>query len=124
MCKLVKVSFGDTKKTEGEYPNDLVEMLPAIARLKPKARKSIKNILENPRKTKELLGLIDVVSDKKTKERFHEIHPELYPQGYLIALCSRDSARRGRYSGCLAKQQPTGCIGFIREPRKRLYDLE
>ena len=67
--KLVKVSFGDTKKVEGEYPNDVVDMLPAISSLKPQARKSLKNILDNPGKTENVLGLIDaVVSDKKTKE--------------------------------------------------------
>ena len=37
--------------------------------LKPQARKSLKNILDNPEKTEKVLGLIDaVVSDKKTKE--------------------------------------------------------
>jgi hypothetical protein len=67
--RLVKVSFGDTKKVEGEYPSDVVEMLPAIAGLKPPARKSLKNILENPGKTEKVLGLIEaVISDKKTEE--------------------------------------------------------
>ncbi|KAF0108123.1 MAG: hypothetical protein FD146_1137 [Anaerolineaceae bacterium] len=67
--KLVKVSFGDTKKVEGEYPGDVVDMLPAIARLKPQARKSLKNILGNPGKTEKVLGLIDeVVAEKKTEE--------------------------------------------------------
>jgi hypothetical protein len=67
--KLVKVSFGDTKKVEGEYPGDVVDMLPVIARLKPQARKSLKSILDNPKKTEKVLGLIDeVVSDKKTEE--------------------------------------------------------
>jgi hypothetical protein len=67
--KLVKVSFGDTKQVEGEYPSDVVDMLPAIAGLKPQTRKSLKSILDNPKKTAKVLGLIDeVVSDKKTEE--------------------------------------------------------
>ena len=67
--KLVKVSFGDTKKVEGEYPGDVVDMLPAITGLKPQARKSLRSILENPRKTEKVLGLIDeVISDEKTEE--------------------------------------------------------
>lgn len=67
--KLVKVSFGDTKKVEGEYPSEVVDMLPAIARLKSKSRKSLKNILDNTKKTEEVLSLIDVVvSDKESEE--------------------------------------------------------
>jgi hypothetical protein len=67
--KLVKVSFGNTKKVEGEFASEVVDMLPAIARLKPQARKSLKNILDNPKKTEKVLGLIDVVvSDEKTEE--------------------------------------------------------
>ncbi len=67
--KLVKVSFGETKKVEGEYPNELVDMLPSIAALKPQARKTLKNILSNPKKSEQVLGLIDaVVSDNKPKE--------------------------------------------------------
>lgn len=67
--KLVKVSFGDTKKAEGEYPSDVVDMLPAIAGLKSQARKSLKSILDNPKKTEKVLDLIDeVISDEKTEE--------------------------------------------------------
>jgi len=67
--KLVKISFGDTKKAEGEYPSEVVDMLPAIARLKSKSRKSLKNILDNTKKTEEVLSLIDaVVSDKESEE--------------------------------------------------------
>jgi hypothetical protein len=67
--KLVKVSFGDTKKVEGEYPGEVVDMLPALAKLKPRARKSLKSILDNPAKTEKVLGLIEaVVSEKKTEE--------------------------------------------------------
>lgn len=67
--KLVNISFGDTRKAEGEYPADVVEMLPKIAGLKSQARKSLKNVLDNPRKADKVLDLMDaVVSDKKDKE--------------------------------------------------------
>jgi hypothetical protein len=67
--KLVKVTFGDMKVVEGEYPADVVDMLPSLAGLKPQARKSLKNILGNPGKTEKVLGLIDeVVSEKKAEE--------------------------------------------------------
>jgi hypothetical protein len=67
--KLVNVSFGDTKKVEGEYPADVVDMLPVIVKLKPQARKSLKSILDNPQKTEKVLGLIDeVVSDHNSEE--------------------------------------------------------
>jgi hypothetical protein len=67
--KLVKVAFGNTKKVEGEFASEVVDMLPALAGLKPQARKTLKNILDNPKKTEKVLGLIDeVVSDEKTEE--------------------------------------------------------
>ncbi|MBI3740005.1 MAG: hypothetical protein HY258_13240 [Chloroflexi bacterium] len=66
--KLVNVKFGDTRKVEGEYPADVVEMLPKIAGLKTSARKSLKNVLEN-KKADKVLDLIDtVVSEKKDEE--------------------------------------------------------
>ena len=67
--KLVKVSFGDTKKVEGEYASDVVDMLPAIANLKSNSRKSLQNVLDNPQKAEKILGLMDAVaSDEKTEE--------------------------------------------------------
>jgi hypothetical protein len=67
--KWVKLSFGDTKKAEGGYPSDVVDMLPAITRLNPRTRKSLKKILDKPEKTEKVLGLIDdIVSDEKSEE--------------------------------------------------------
>ena len=61
--KLVNVTFGDTRKVEGEYPADVVEMLPQIAGLKAGARKSLKNVLEN-KKADKVLDLMDAVIKK------------------------------------------------------------
>ena len=67
--KMVKISFGDTKKVEGEYSSDVVDMLPAIANLKSNSRKSLQNVLDNPKKAEKILGLMDAVaSDEKTEE--------------------------------------------------------
>jgi hypothetical protein len=66
--KLVNVSFGDTRKAEGEYPADVVEMLPQIAGLKSQARKSLKNVLDNPKKADKVLDLMDAVVSEKTDE--------------------------------------------------------
>jgi hypothetical protein len=64
--KLVKVSFGDTKTVEEGYPADVVDLMPAIAKLTPKMRKSLKNLLADPKKTKKAFTLIDTVySDKE-----------------------------------------------------------
>ena len=64
--KLVNVKFGDTRKVEEEYPADVVEMLPKIAGLKAGTRKSLKNVLDNPKKADKVLDLMDaVVSDKE-----------------------------------------------------------
>jgi hypothetical protein len=67
--KLVKVSFVDMKKIDQEYPVDVVEMLPAISRLGSQTRKSLKNLLENPMKTKKML---DWISRDPSKENDKE----------------------------------------------------
>jgi len=67
--KLIKVSFGDTHKVDGEYPADVVEMLPKLAGLKTQARKALKNVLDNPQKADKVLDLMDaVISEKKNEE--------------------------------------------------------
>jgi hypothetical protein len=59
----------ETTIIEGEYPAEVMEMLPDIMSLKPKTRKSLKNILNKPTKTDKVLGLIDaVVSDEETED--------------------------------------------------------
>ncbi len=66
--KLVNISFGETRKVEGEYPADVVEMLPRIAELNTKARKSLKNVLDHPKKADKVLDLMDAVVSEKTEE--------------------------------------------------------
>jgi hypothetical protein len=67
--KLVKVTFGDTRKVGEEYPAELVLLLPAITSLKANSRKALKKVLDNPKKTEKVLGLMSaVVSDDESEE--------------------------------------------------------
>lgn len=70
--KLIKVVFGETKKVEGEYPSDVVEMLPVLVKLKPQVRKSLKGVLEDPKKTTRLLDLVEVVTDTQANSETKE----------------------------------------------------
>ena len=66
--KLVKVTFGDTKKIEGEYPEEIVDMLPAIKQLNPKMRKSLKNVLDQPDKADKVLRFFDEITQDEREE--------------------------------------------------------
>jgi hypothetical protein len=66
--KLINISFGETKKVEGEYPVDVVEILPKISQLKPPARKTLGKVLENPKKAEKVLDLLDEVIKPEKKE--------------------------------------------------------
>lgn len=60
----------ELKKAEGEYPADVVDMLPALAGLKTQTRRALMKILANPQKTDKVLNLIDtVISDEENEER-------------------------------------------------------
>ena len=68
--KLVKVSFGDTRAVGDEYPAEVVDMLPALNGLRPKARKSLKHILSHSGRADRVLELIDeVVTDDGAGEQ-------------------------------------------------------
>jgi hypothetical protein len=49
----------DTDQLEGKYPADVVEMVPAIAKLKPQSRKALRKILDNPDNSEKVLKLIN-----------------------------------------------------------------
>ncbi|MFC2063494.1 hypothetical protein ACFLXB_00160 [Chloroflexota bacterium] len=66
--KLVNVTFGDTKKIEGEYPEEIVDMLPAIKQLNPKLRKSLKNVLDQPDKADKVLRFFDEITQDEREE--------------------------------------------------------
>lgn len=59
---LVRVSFKETKPVVGEYPTDVVDMVPEIAKLKPGARQSLRRMLKKTGATGELLDAVDRLS--------------------------------------------------------------
>jgi hypothetical protein len=65
---LVSVSFKDTKPIEGEYPADIVDMVPEIAKLKSPARKSLRRLLQNPEAAAELLRSFDALTKSDEKK--------------------------------------------------------
>ena len=67
--KLVKVTFGETRKAGDEYPAEIVDMLPAITGLKADSRTALKKVLDNPKKADKVLGLVNaVISDDNSEE--------------------------------------------------------
>ncbi len=66
---LVRISFKDTKPVEGEYPADVVEMVPDIAKLKPNARKALRRLLEKPEATAEVLTSIDRLTEDDSRNK-------------------------------------------------------
>ena len=59
---LVRISFKDTKPVAGEYPTDVVDMVPDIAKLRPGARQSLQRLLKKTGATGELLDAVDRLS--------------------------------------------------------------
>jgi hypothetical protein len=66
--KLVKVSFGDTRKAGDEYPAEVVDLLPAITGLKANSRQALKTVLDNPKKADKVLGLMSAVISNEESE--------------------------------------------------------
>jgi hypothetical protein len=67
---LINISFEDPKKipvTE-KYPVDVVELLPAISKLKPTSRQTLKTILEKPQVAAALLASIDDLTHAQRTE--------------------------------------------------------
>ena len=57
--KLVVISFKDTRPVEGQYPADVVAMVPQLSQLKPAARKTLRRLLGKPEAAADLLASID-----------------------------------------------------------------
>lgn len=65
----IRLSRTVMRPVEGEYPEDVVELLPALARLKADTRHALRRILSNPKKTDKVIDLIDtVVTDNEESE--------------------------------------------------------
>jgi hypothetical protein len=66
--KWINFSFGDTKAVEGEYPADVVDILPELTELKPQSRQTLRKILSNPKKAEKVIHLLDEVVSPEEKE--------------------------------------------------------
>lgn len=58
----------DAKRVDGEYPTEVLDMVPAIASLKPQSRKVLRKILENPKLLEKVLGLVDTLAAGERNE--------------------------------------------------------
>ncbi len=65
--KWLDFSALDTKRVDGEYPVEVIDMLPAIANLKPKSRKTLQKILTNPSLLEKVLGFMDTIASDKNE---------------------------------------------------------
>lgn len=61
----IRISFKETKPVTDEYPADVVELVPQIAKLKPNARKSLAHLLQRPDATAEVLTSLDKLAESK-----------------------------------------------------------
>ena len=67
--KLVKVTFGETRKAADEYPAEVVDLLPGITKLKVSSRKALKKVLDDPQKADKVLALVRaVITDEESEE--------------------------------------------------------
>ncbi len=64
---LVRVSFKETRPVTGEYPGDVVDMVPDLAKLKPGVRKSLQKLLKKPAATSSLLAAVDELTKEQDK---------------------------------------------------------
>ncbi len=66
--RLVSISFKETKPVAGEYPTDVVDMVPDLAKLKPGARNSLRRLLKRPDAAASLLDAVDKLAQGKDED--------------------------------------------------------
>ena len=65
---LVKVSIKDSKPIGAEFPADVADMAPSIARLNPKARMALSRLLEEPQALAAVLTAVDRLSQRTSPD--------------------------------------------------------
>jgi hypothetical protein len=72
---LINISFEDPKKVpvSEKYPADVVELLPALSKLKPASRQTLKTILAKPQAAADLLASIDNLTHLEPPEGQAEV---------------------------------------------------
>lgn len=58
----------ETKAVNGEFPADVVEMLPAMSRLKVETRKAFGKLFANPKKADAVVGLLKTIDPEASPE--------------------------------------------------------
>lgn len=66
--KLVRVSFQETRPVEGEYPADVVDLVPDLAKLKPASRKTLGKLIKDPEAGK-LLDAVDTLRGQGNEDK-------------------------------------------------------
>ncbi len=67
--RLIRVSFRETKPVAGEYPADVVDMVPDLVKLKPGARKTLQKMLrQDPTAAANLLDAVDQFTQDKKEQ--------------------------------------------------------
>lgn len=61
----IRVSFQETKQMVGNYPADVVDMVPQIANLKASARADLRKIIAKPATAAEVFALVNKLSGKE-----------------------------------------------------------
>ncbi|MAS35583.1 MAG: hypothetical protein CL610_16350 [Anaerolineaceae bacterium] len=64
----VNTALGETRQADGEYPADVVDMLPVLARMKRQTRRALRHILTNPHKFDWFVEMIDTVAPDEEDE--------------------------------------------------------
>ncbi len=65
----ITISLKETKPLVKEFPEDVADMAPEIAKLKPAARKSLRRLLSKPRTAAELFSVLDDLSTGDSNEK-------------------------------------------------------
>ncbi len=66
--RLVSISFRETRPLAREYPGDVVDMVPDLAKLRPAARKSLRKMLKRPDAAASLLDAVDRLTHGKEED--------------------------------------------------------
>ncbi len=66
--KLVRVIFQETKPVEGQYPPDVVELVPDLAKLKPASRKTLGRLIKQPDAGK-LLDAVEMLRGESKEDK-------------------------------------------------------
>lgn len=65
----IHFSFKETKAIKGEFPADVVDLIPELTQLKPNARQSLRRLLRKPEAAAEVLTALDKLHADDSKKK-------------------------------------------------------